>query len=61
MLEEGILAVREVAGEAYPVLIDFKSLTRRLYPLQFWLFFKELLSRKIQRRFQRMREMHQIS
>ena len=55
------IVVKEVEGEAYPVIIDFKSLNRRYYPLQIWLYSKEQLFRKMQKGFQRIKERNQIS
>jgi len=53
--------VQETSEGVAPVFIDFKRYGRRTYPVQFWLFLEKQLVAKMQRRFERLRELYQPS
>ncbi len=55
------IIVQEVDGKVAPVLIDFKRYGGRTYPVQIWLSSEKQLIRKMQRRFQKLRELYQPS
>lgn len=55
------IMVQETSEGVVPVFIDFKKYGGRTYPIQFWLFSKKQLFDKMQRRFQRLRELYQPS
>jgi len=55
------IMVQEVEGKVVPVFIDFKRYGGRTYPIQFWLLSEKQLIAKMQRRFQRLRELYQPS
>jgi hypothetical protein len=50
------IMVKESEGKLAPVLIDYKRVGARTYPLQIWLLSQSRLAEKLKRKFQRLRE-----
>lgn len=69
LLDEGIMLmdingenilVRKTDNGPIPVIVDYKRLGGKTYPAQFWLSSGKQMEKKIQRRFQRLREQYSI-
>ena len=55
------IMVQKLNGKITPVFIDFKRYGGKTYPVQIWLSSEKQLIRKMQRRFQRLRELYKPS